>query len=76
LTAFVVNAQGNTFPKDMHLKLFPLAVSSDRADSIVRSDGAFSSTKDRQDENAIWWRIERFERQENNVQALNNRHAD
>jgi hypothetical protein len=50
--------------KDMRLKLFRLAVSSDRPDFIVRSDGAFSSTKNRQDESAIRWHIERFQRQE------------
>lgn len=58
------------FPKDMRLKLFRVAVSTDCTEYIVTNDTALSKVKDVQDENALRWRIEQFHREEKQITGI------
>jgi hypothetical protein len=58
------------FPKDMRLKLFRVAVSSDRTDYIVTNDMTLLSTRDVQQENAMRWHIEQFHREEKQITGI------
>jgi hypothetical protein len=51
------------FPKDHKVKLFRVAVSSDRTEWIVTNDLSRHSTRDTQEVRAVRWKIEEFHRE-------------
>ncbi len=58
------------FPKGHQLKLFRLALSSQRTDYVVTNDPSQDSTDATREESAIRWKIEQFHREAKNVTGL------
>lgn len=58
------------FAKDTHLKLFRVAVSTDRTDYIVTNDVTQSDNDEAQKESAHRWKIEQFHREEKQLTGL------
>lgn len=58
------------FPKGHQLKLFRIALSSQRTDHVVTNDLSQDSTDATREESAIRWKIEQFHREVKNVTGL------
>jgi hypothetical protein len=58
------------FPKGHQLKLFRIAVSTQRTDYVVTNDHAQDSADDTREKSAIRWKIEQFHREAKQVTGL------